>query len=165
MSQPADEQPEQPDEPAVPFLEMTPDVAKQFIDYYKWVASVATFILTFSVTLGKGEATGWASFPLMLGWCFLAACVFLNIYVIKSLLIVEVFVTPYLKAAVNVQHWCFLLGFALTAIGLAVHLGFWKMCLAAALTLWCVWQMMQVAPAVSVLLRRFTLRWAERKRR
>ena len=130
---------------------------ERLIDYYKWIASLAVFILTISATLGKANDSSIAvSMPLAVGWCFLAACIFFNVQIIKSLVVYEVGPSPYLPIYGNVQHWCFYAGTALTSLGLAVRLGFWAISAALILSMVAIWQMAQAAtwlPAAMLKLR------------
>lgn len=63
------------------------DLRRDLIDYYKWVVSLALFVLTVSLSLSSlvesvSGQRGW----LIAGWSLLGICVFANWLLIKSLL-------------------------------------------------------------------------------
>lgn len=132
-------------------------VVSALIDYYKWIAGGATFVLTTSLTFGPARADGDVPFVLLLGWTFLGACLFFNFHVIKSLVVVHVFRSPYLESAATVQHLCFLTGVLFTCLGLIMHLGYSKILLATAITAFACWQVATYAHFLSAIMLRLSI--------
>ena len=118
------------------------DVRKQLVDYYKWIVSLATFVLTVSVSLVSllGKATLQYRGLLIVGWVLLALCVFLNWMLVKRLVSMTVVAAvpteaegarhSLFKATLRnmqvygvVQNAAFLLGILFVGVALVLNIG------------------------------------------
>lgn len=67
------------------------ELRRELIEYYKWIVSLATFVLTVSLSLTAAvqpvAASRWC---LLAGWFLLGACIFSNWLIIKSMLSIAV---------------------------------------------------------------------------
>ena len=121
---------------------LTADVRKQLVDYYKWIVTLATFVLTVSISLVSvlGKATLQYRGLLITGWVLLALCVFLNWMLVKRLVSIPIVaaVAPedegirhrlFRSTLSNmqvygfVQNLAFLLGIAFVGVALALNIG------------------------------------------
>lgn len=59
---------------------------KELIDYYKWVASLAIFILSTSLALASFLGAPPHKYLLAVGWVLLAICIVVNWLLVKSLI-------------------------------------------------------------------------------
>jgi len=117
------------------------DLRKEFTDYYKWIVTLATFVLTVSLSLSSvaknvAHYKGW----LIAGWILLATCIFFNWLLIKSMIGVAAAasspretwtkahyrmlsgVLTRQKVYGNVQNAAFLLGVLCVGLGYALSL-------------------------------------------
>ncbi len=115
---------------------LSTDLRKELIDYYKWVVSLAIFVLTVSLSLsslveGETQHKPW----LLAGWFLLAICILANWLLIKTLLAAAVAervpanewtalhrllaagVTTRQKIYANVQNSAFLIGVLCVGLG------------------------------------------------
>ena len=65
---------------------MTDDTRKELIDYYKWIVSLATFVLTFSLAALGFRGDSAVSVLLIIGWAALAVSIFFNLLLVKRLI-------------------------------------------------------------------------------
>lgn len=119
---------------------MTDEVRKELIEYYKWVVTLATFILTVSISLvglfSPGIAHKWL---LVSGWVLLGLCVFLNWLLIKRLVTIPIVAAvpeqdegrhhrifkatlDNMKVYAIIQNWAFLLGVFAVGVAMALNL-------------------------------------------
>ncbi len=65
---------------------LTEDSRKELVDYYRWIVTLATFVLTVSLSVMALVADSirfrWL---LVLGWALLGLCIFLNWLLVKGL--------------------------------------------------------------------------------
>jgi hypothetical protein len=70
---------------------LTADVRSQLTEYYKWIVSLATFVLTVSISMvslfGRGVQHKWL---LVVGWILLGLCVFLDWLLVKRLVSIPI---------------------------------------------------------------------------
>lgn len=118
---------------------LTDDTRKELIDYYKWIVSLAIFVLTVSLTLAglfpKGLRYPWL---LIVGWVLLGLCIFFNWLIIKRLVTIPiVFATReedrgvlhdiFIRSMRNLQqyalwqNWFFLLGTFAIGVGFVLN--------------------------------------------
>jgi len=116
------------------------EVRKQLIDYYKWVVSLATFVLTMSSALvsifSKNVSYKWL---LLSGWTLLGICIFMCWLLIKRLITTGiVLATPETEQSTlhklfsatssnvrrygAIQNSCFLIGILLVVITFALNI-------------------------------------------
>lgn len=111
------------------------DLRRELIEYYKWIVSLATFVLTVSLTLTSAFHPSAMRWWLLAGWVLLGICIFSNWLLIKSMLALAVTgasapeswtkahfmmlngVLTRQKVYGNAQNATFLLGVACLAIG------------------------------------------------
>lgn len=121
-------------------IDLTDEVRKELIDYYKWVVNLATFILTVSISLVGLFARGVEhKCFLVFGWALLALCVFLNWLLIKRLVTMPIVAAVpqqaeglihriFKKTIGNmkvygfIQNWAFLLGTLMVGIAMVLNL-------------------------------------------
>lgn len=121
---------------------LTEDVRKQLVEYYKWIVTLATFVLTVSLSFVAilGQTTLTHRVLLMTGWLFLALCIFLNWLIVKRLVAIPIFAAVaaedegkrhrVFKSAIRrirvygtVQNGGFLLGVLCVGVALALNVG------------------------------------------
>ena len=115
------------------------DVRRELMEYYKWIVSLALFVLTVSLTLAGLFPKGLHySSLLTLGWGLLGSCVFLNWLIIKRLIIIPIVSitqekdrgpihTIFIRSMQNLQlyallqNWFFLLGTFAIGVGFILN--------------------------------------------
>lgn len=118
---------------------LTDENRKELIDYYKWIVSLAIFVLTVSLTLaGLFPNALQYSWLLVVGWVLLGLCIFFNWLLIKRLVTISiVFATPeeelgaihdvFIRSIRNLQkyallqNWLFLLGTFTIGVGFVLN--------------------------------------------
>lgn len=121
-------------------LEIDDDLRKELTEYYKWVVSLATFVLTISASIaGTAGYQVEYRWTLGTGWVLLCVCIFFNWLIIKRLITMPVVVrTPDSQAGAihrifrashrnlkyygSVQNLAFLFGTLLVVLGFLLNL-------------------------------------------
>ena len=119
---------------------LTDENRKELIEYYKWIVNLAIFVLTVSLALAGFFPGGLHhSWLLILGWGFLAFCIFFNWLIIKRLVTIPIVFSAdekdrnwlhgiFIASMANLQkyallqNWCFLLGTLAIGLGYALNL-------------------------------------------
>jgi cytosine/adenosine deaminase-related metal-dependent hydrolase len=119
---------------------VTDETRKELIQYYKWIVSLATFVLTFSLGALGLRGTAHVSVLLVIGWSALVISIFFNLVLVKRLITLAIVASvpeeerewPHelylatlgnMKAYGLLQNGAFYVGVVLVVLGLALAIG------------------------------------------
>ena len=119
---------------------MTDETRKELIQYYKWIVSLATFVLTFSIGALGLRGAAHVSVLLIMGWSALVISIFFNLLLVKRLITLAIVTSVpeeerewphelYLATLGNIkaygflQNGAFYIGIVLVVVGLALEIG------------------------------------------
>ena len=112
----------------------------ELVDYYKWIVSLAIFILTISVALVRFLSTPLCyQWLVVVGWLLLGLCIFFNLMLVKRLVTIgaisrmsekdrgplQHFYTATMSNTsvyATIQNAAFMLGIGCVAVGLLINL-------------------------------------------
>jgi hypothetical protein len=121
-------------------MELDDNTRTELVDYYKWIVSLAVFVLTISVALVRFLSTPLRhTWLVVIGWLLLGLCIFFNLLLVKRLVTIgaisrmpeeergplQHFYIATMNNAptyANIQNAAFSLGVGCIAVGLLLNL-------------------------------------------